>query len=201
MEEGRALIGDALARVKDDMPFTANALISALDTVGRPQSTLPKLYSQRAHPSILHADEGNRSSALPPAEPDQIQAMLSDALVDAMQAADSRAFEASSDVVYPLQVERREARFASWYELFPRSQSATPGVHGTFLDVIDRLPAIRDMGFDVLYFPPIHPIGLSNRKGKNNAVKAGPDEPGSPYAIGASVGGHVLADLFAVRRS
>lgn len=190
MEEGRALIGAALERARDNMPFTANALISALDTVGRPQSTLPKLYSQRAHPAILHADEGNRSSTLPPAEPDQIQAMLSETLVDAMQAADNRAFEASSDVVYPLQVERREARFASWYELFPRSQNAAPGVHGTFLDVIDRLPAIRDMGFDVLYFPPIHPIGLSNRKGKNNAVKAGPDEPGSPYAIGSSAGGH-----------
>src|SRR5690606_6691046 len=62
--------------------------------------------------------------------------------------------------------------------------------HGTFDDVIARLPAIRDMGFDVLYMPPIHPIGRSNRKGRNNSVTAEPGEPGSPYAIGASEGGH-----------
>src|SRR5690606_797161 len=133
---------------------------------------------------------GGHTTPLAPGEPEQIQAMLSESLAEAMGLAEAREFEAGSDVVYPLQVERREARFASWYELFPRSQGATPGVHGTFLDVIDRLPFIRDMGFDVLYFPPIHPIGQTNRKGKNNAVKAGPDEPGSPYAIGSSEGGH-----------
>ena len=62
--------------------------------------------------------------------------------------------------------------------------------HGSFDDVIARLPAIRDMGFDTLYFPPIHPIGLSNRKGKNNTLVAGADQPGSPYAIGSADGGH-----------
>jgi len=86
--------------------------------------------------------------------------------------------------------ERLSARFASWYELFPRSETTDPARHGTFADVAARLPAIRDMGFDVLYFPPIHPIGRKNRKGPNNSLVAGPDDVGSPYAIGADEGGH-----------
>ncbi|HYX66900.1 MAG TPA: maltotransferase domain-containing protein, partial [Burkholderiales bacterium] len=81
------------------------------------------------------------------------------------------------------------ARFSTWYELFPRSVRGD-GEHGTFRDVIDRLPEIEAMGFDVLYFPPIHPIGMTERKGKNNALAAEPDDVGSPWAIGAKEGGH-----------
>ncbi|CAK9888886.1 MULTISPECIES: alpha-1,4-glucan--maltose-1-phosphate maltosyltransferase [Pseudomonas] len=91
---------------------------------------------------------------------------------------------------YPLDVERIQAQFASWYELFPRSITDDPQRHGTFNDVHERLPMIRDMGFDVLYFPPIHPIGVRHRKGRNNALQAEPDDPGSPYAIGGAEGGH-----------
>jgi starch synthase (maltosyl-transferring) len=91
---------------------------------------------------------------------------------------------------YPVEVERELAQFASWYELFPRSATDDPSRHGTFRDVIERLPAIRDMNFDVLYFPPIHPIGRAHRKGRNNSLVAGPDDPGSPYAIGSEEGGH-----------
>ncbi len=90
----------------------------------------------------------------------------------------------------PVEVERKGAAFASWYQIFPRSQSGDPNRHGTFDDVIKRLPAIRDMGFDVLYFPPIHPIGKTNRKGRNNSLIAGPNDPGSPYGIGSEAGGH-----------
>jgi starch synthase (maltosyl-transferring) len=74
--------------------------------------------------------------------------------------------------------------------MFPRSVSAQAGRHGTFADVIRALPAVRAMGFDVLYFPPIHPIGTTHRKGRNNSLKAAPDDPGSPYAIGSAEGGH-----------
>src|SRR5690606_29419574 len=87
-------------------------------------------------------------------------------------------------------VDREKAAFSAWYELFPRSQSDDPQRHGTFDDVIRRLPYVRGLGFDVLYFPPIHPIGRTNRKGRNNALHAGPDDPGSPYAIGSEEGGH-----------
>jgi starch synthase (maltosyl-transferring) len=87
-------------------------------------------------------------------------------------------------------VDRTAARFAAWYELFPRSMSDDPGRHGTFDDVIAKLPYVASMNFDVLYFPPIHPIGTTFRKGRNNALTAEPGDVGSPYAIGSGEGGH-----------
>jgi starch synthase (maltosyl-transferring) len=87
-------------------------------------------------------------------------------------------------------VDRKRAAFSSWYELFPRSAAAQIGQHGKFSDVEARLPYLAEMGFDVLYFPPIHPIGRVNRKGTNNALRAKPDDVGSPWAIGAAEGGH-----------
>ena len=87
-------------------------------------------------------------------------------------------------------VQRPKARFSSWYEMFPRSCSGQEDRHGTFKDCEARLPYIAEMGFDVLYLPPIHPIGRTHRKGKNNALQTGPNDPGSPWAIGASEGGH-----------
>ncbi|HUX25839.1 MAG TPA: alpha-1,4-glucan--maltose-1-phosphate maltosyltransferase [Burkholderiales bacterium] len=93
-------------------------------------------------------------------------------------------------VEHPLVVDRARARFSSWYEMFPRSAAAEPGRHGTLRDCEARLPGIAKMGFDVLYLPPIHPIGRINRKGANNALAAGPADPGSPWAIGAAEGGH-----------
>ena len=86
-------------------------------------------------------------------------------------------------------VDRERARFSSWYELFPRSASGD-GRHGTLQDVITRLPYVAELGFDVLYLPPIHPIGHAHRKGRNNATTAVPDDVGSPWAIGAADGGH-----------
>ena len=93
-------------------------------------------------------------------------------------------------VEFPLVVDRERARYSTWYELFPRSTSPDPGRHGSFRDCEARLPAIAKMGFDVLYLPPVHPIGLVNRKGPNNTLVAGADDPGSPWAIGSSEGGH-----------
>jgi starch synthase (maltosyl-transferring) len=90
----------------------------------------------------------------------------------------------------PLWVDRERARFSSWYELFPRSASDIPGKHGTLRDVIARLPEVAAMGFDVLYMPPIHPIGHAFRKGPNNSVTAAPGDHGSPWAIGSPEGGH-----------
>jgi starch synthase (maltosyl-transferring) len=85
---------------------------------------------------------------------------------------------------FPVWVDRERARFSAWYELFPRSASPVPGQHGTFSDVERQLPEIAAMGFDILYLPPIHPIGRAFRKGPNNTVTAPPDAPGSPWAIG-----------------
>ncbi|MDK1474919.1 alpha-1,4-glucan--maltose-1-phosphate maltosyltransferase [Streptomyces sp. 549] len=95
----------------------------------------------------------------------------------------------------PLVVERRRALFGSWYELFPRSEGAVveegrPPVSGTFRTAAERLPAVAAMGFDVVYLPPIHPIGTAFRKGRNNSLTPGPDDVGSPWAIGSADGGH-----------
>ncbi|TWF58824.1 alpha-1,4-glucan--maltose-1-phosphate maltosyltransferase [Neorhizobium alkalisoli] len=117
------------------------------------------------------------------------QTLLMPETAELMAKADRRPHRVRSQVI-PVDAERTAAAFASWYQIFPRSQSGDPNRHGTFDDVIARLPAIREMGFDVLYFPPIHPIGSTNRKGKNNTLTPGPDDPGSPYAIGSPDGGH-----------
>jgi len=91
-------------------------------------------------------------------------------------------------------VDREKARFSAWYEMFPRSTSPRPEPHGTLQDCTKRLDYVAGMGFDVVYLPPIHPIGRVNRKGKNNNERALPDDVGSPWAIGASEGGHKAID-------
>jgi starch synthase (maltosyl-transferring) len=92
--------------------------------------------------------------------------------------------------VLEIHADRKRAGFSSWYELFPRSAAPEAARHGNFRDVAARLPYIAEMGFDVLYFPPIQPIGRVNRKGRNNALAAKPDDVGSPWAIGSEEGGH-----------
>ena len=87
-------------------------------------------------------------------------------------------------------VDRPRALYGAWYELFPRSEGATETSGGTLAKAAERLPALAEMGFDVVYLPPIHPIGETNRKGRNNTLRAGPDDPGSPWAIGGDAGGH-----------
>jgi starch synthase (maltosyl-transferring) len=97
---------------------------------------------------------------------------------------------------YPIWVDRPRALFSAWYEFFPRSEGVPvpapgqPATHGTFATATTRLPGVAAMGFDVLYLPPIHPIGRINRKGPNNSLVAGPDDVGSPWAIGSTEGGH-----------
>jgi starch synthase (maltosyl-transferring) len=120
---------------------------------------------------------------------ERLALLLDDATVALMTATDPRAQSSITDA-YTIEVDRREAGFASWYELFPRSMTDDKAKHGKFRNTIARLPAIRDMGFDVLYFPPIHPIGTAFRKGPNNTLTPGPSDPGSPYAIGSPDGGH-----------
>jgi starch synthase (maltosyl-transferring) len=119
-----------------------------------------------------------------------VEILLAPELRQAMREAGERHFRYRHVPGFPVDVERPQAAFGAWYELFPRSASNTPGRHGTFDDVIGRLPAIKDMGFDILYLPPIHPIGTTNRKGRNNALHADPGDVGSPYAIGSAEGGH-----------
>jgi starch synthase (maltosyl-transferring) len=110
-------------------------------------------------------------------------------LMDLMDRHSERPFVTQSREL-AITVDRERAVFSSWYEIFPRSTSPEPGRHGTFKDVEARLPYIAEAGFDVLYLTPIHPIGHTFRKGKDNSPTARPGEPGSPYAIGSEEGGH-----------
>ena len=128
--------------------------------------------------ALSHAGEAERAAIL-----------LAPQTIDAMFRVDPREHKAQSSVHF-IDAERRAAGFGSWYELFPRSQSEIPGKHGTFRDVMARIPAVAALGFDVLYLTPIHPIGSTNRKGRNNALAATDQDPGSSYAIGSEAGGH-----------
>src|ERR1700737_4645561 len=115
--------------------------------------------------------------------------LLTAELKDAMAESQLRP-DLTRSQLYPFVADRPRARGGAWYEMVPRSQGQTPGQHGTFKDCIARLPDVAAMGFDVIYFTPIHPIGQTNRKGRNNAVNAAEGDPGSPYAIGSAQGGH-----------
>lgn len=120
---------------------------------------------------------------------ERLAAATTDLVVRAMAENPDLANATRYDRVLRVTVDPALARFSTWYELFPRS-CGQPGVHGTFRDVEERLDYVASMGFDVLYLPPIHPIGRSFRKGPNNTLTAGPNDPGSPWAIGAEQGGH-----------
>jgi len=120
---------------------------------------------------------------------DRASLALSPAIEATMARVPDRRFASRPDRVYEVVVDPPRARFSAWYELFPRS-AGPAGRHGTFADVEARLDYVAEMGFDVLYLPPIHPIGVSFRKGPNNTETAGPNDPGSPWAIGSAEGGH-----------
>lgn len=115
--------------------------------------------------------------------------LMSADLIDLMRQHGPRSGVSRTELL-EVDVDRKRAAFSAWYELFPRSASNDPHRHGTFDDVVSRLPYVRDLGFDVLYFPPIHPIGATNRKGRNNSLTPAPDDLGSVYAIGSPEGGH-----------
>jgi starch synthase (maltosyl-transferring) len=129
--------------------------------------------------AVIRAKDGNGI--------DQAQA---DDLAALMEKYPERRWAAIYDKELRVTVDRAKAQFSAWYELFPRSCAPRTGEHATFKDCIAHLPYVAAMGFDVLYLAPIHPIGHSFRKGKNNALSAGPDDVGSPWAIGAEEGGH-----------
>lgn len=120
----------------------------------------------------------------------RLRVALSDEVRGLMEAWPDRSRATAYDRELEVVVDRERARFSSWYEFFPRSCTDDPDRHGTFRDALERLEYVADMGFDVVYLPPIHPIGQSYRKGRNNARDATPEDVGSPWAIGGAAGGH-----------
>ncbi len=123
-------------------------------------------------------------------QPDRAEAALDEELAAIMEQYSEPQWPTVYEKELTIAVDRGKARFSTWYEMFPRSCASASGKHGTFKDCIKRLPYVAAMGFDVLYLPPIHPIGRQFRKGKNNTLKPGPDDTGSPWAIGGKEGGH-----------
>jgi starch synthase (maltosyl-transferring) len=124
----------------------------------------------------------------------RVAAAVSQELADAMTAADARRGATQYDRILRVTVDPERARFSAWYEIFPRSAGPDPARSATFDEAAALLPYVQAMGFDVLYLPPIHPIGRSFRKGPNNSLVAGPDDPGSPWAIGSDEGGHTAVE-------
>ena len=168
---------DAAVNVSVDLLIGAE-LVAAASTraKGKPSRTLRKLASTLGDSSIEMTD--------------RLEAAFSEELRDLMDAYPDRSRATRSGRRCEIVVDRDRAGFSTWYELFPRSWAAETGMHGTFVDVAKQLSYIADMGFDVLYLPPIHPIGTTHRKGANNGLRAGVDDPGVPWAIGSARGGH-----------
>ena len=116
--------------------------------------------------------------------------LLDQSVVDAVHRNRSREAAVVYEPELSVTVDRVRARYSAWYEMFPRSAGTDPNASATFRDVMKHLPRLQAMGFDVLYLTPIHPIGKTNRKGRNNTLHPAPDDPGVPYAIGSEAGGH-----------
>jgi starch synthase (maltosyl-transferring) len=164
--------------VEADLQEGATLLRDLADRVPRGAARVPLMQA-----AMLLADPNHDLD-------ESVESALNPDFTAASQAYPDPAQVVAHMTTYTVRVEPRLAGCAAWYELFPRSQSPQPGRHGTFRDLLPRLPALRELGFDVLYFPPIHPVGQTNRKGKNNTAEAGPGDVGSPWAIGNWQGGH-----------
>jgi starch synthase (maltosyl-transferring) len=146
----------------------------------------PELQVVRRIQRVLEDADGDMGARL--------AAALSQDLSDVIAAHPDRSRATRFDRVLEVLVERERARFGAWYEMFPRSAVSDPSRSATFDEAAGLLPYVASMGFDVLYLPPIHPIGRSFRKGPNNALTPQPGDPGSPWAIGSDEGGHTAIE-------
>ncbi len=188
--------------------YTLAAYVKSYETwrqeLSKKQGVVPDLTSEllegesQVQQAIEHAKEPDRNALTQHLQhwhqasnqDTKMAIALSPELSRLMDTNESRAAWTLYDRELLVTVDRGRARWGAWYEIFPRSEGTIPGKGGTFTDCEARLPMIRDMGFDVLYLAPIHPIGTTNRKGRNNSLTALPGDPGSPWAIGSPHGGH-----------
>ena len=167
--------------------FTEGALLLERLAGEPPRSAAPSARPSPTRSRRCRTRRGPTRSATPRRSPPQIDALLAEhPLRDLV----------TTDGPYPFFADRERALFGAWYEFFPRSEGAYVDektgkvVSGTLRTAAKRLDAVAAMGFDIIYLPPIHPIGEVNRKGRNNTLDPGPDDPGSPWAIGSDEGGH-----------
>ena len=176
--EGATLVRDAARRADDPMP-DGEAVAASL-----PDATEPETLE-----ALAAALEDARTD-----EAERVSVALSDELADLMSRYPERDRATRYDRVLEVMAERVRARCGAWYEMFPRSAGTDPSRSATFEEASARVRYVADLGFDVLYLPPIHPIGRSFRKGPNNTLNAGPTDPGSPWAIGNDRGGHMAIE-------
>jgi starch synthase (maltosyl-transferring) len=177
--EVKAEAGQGADELANDLETGARLLLEVAETVPDEHRRALRMAAEKLRDGMLDL-------------PSRLAPALSPALQKVLHAHPVRRLVTPSQR-YEVWVDRPRALYGSWYEFFPRSEgpvvAGTP-THGTFAQAADRLPAIADMGFDVVYLPPIHPIGKVNRKGKNNTLVAHEDDTGSPWAIGSDEGGH-----------
>ncbi len=173
---------DLIKRISAHNDTNVDYLIGAnLIEAAAGRATAPDSQWLLSKAALLHSGSGSEG----------LRATSTDSMLnDMMRRYPDRQFATQYEGTPEIVVDPVRARFSSWYELFPRSTSPNADQHGTFADVEALLPYIVELGFDVLYLPPIHPIGSNFRKGKNNSVTAERDDVGSPWAIGAKDGGH-----------
>jgi starch synthase (maltosyl-transferring) len=177
---------DILKKIDAQTDYGVDLLVGA-DTIRQSLEAYPDIPTKERDFLIEVVERFTAKSGQPE---NKIGAILSNELHRTMVNYPVKKYVTKSEKELEVSVERQKANFSSWYEIFPRSLSPEKDKHGTFEDCVDFLPYVADMGFDVLYLPPIHPIGETKRKGKNNSVTAQPGEPGSPWAIGGKAGGH-----------
>jgi starch synthase (maltosyl-transferring) len=172
-----------IERKADDGQYVNVELLDGIQYLEYLKSKMPKSSTKKLDEWIaMFQDQGQYDRALTIA--------LSKELHELFVQHPSKDFSVTYDNNLRVYVDRERARFSTWYEFFPRSASSEPGKHGTFKDCERLIPRVAEMGFDVLYFPPIHPIGEVNRKGKNNSTVAQEGDVGSPWGIGSKHGGH-----------
>ena len=173
---------DLMKRIEADQDITVELLIGA-----------EMIEKTAAHAGSKDDEERMMTVVKKMKDPDEMETAtdlaLSESMTQLMFKHTDRTMATVFNQEYDIWVERKRALFSSWYEFFPRSTGKN-GSHGTFKDAEKLLPHIAELGFDVIYLPPIHPIGQTNRKGKNNSTNAKKGDPGSPWAIGSSAGGH-----------
>ena len=180
---------DPFASWRDEIAKKTEAGLDVSSELLEGRALIDEAISRAGDADQATSAAGTGSAERSARQADSVATLLGAELATGMRRNRSRDAAATSATLTVI-VDRVAARFAAWYEMFPRSAGTVPGQSATFDDVIAQLPRIQQMGFDVLYFTPIHPIGTTIRKGQNNTLVAGPDDPGVPYAIGSERGGH-----------
>ena len=180
---------DAFASYKDEIAKKSTAGVDVSLELREGMALLART-AEHAQGAVRSALQAIQADLEPADDATKLARFLSPEMTTLMSDADDRPRAATLPRPIRIDAERSGAAFSAWYEVFPRSMSDDPNRHGTFRDVERHLPRVKGMGFDVLYFPPISPIGRTNRKGPNNTLTPAEGDPGSPYAIGSSDGGH-----------